>query len=61
MVTLAKSSQSRSTPRPSQKESATVMLAMRIVFEIFEAPEMVALVLLALVADSAVLWLEVPF
>jgi hypothetical protein len=26
-----------------------------------EAPEMVALVLLALVAGSAVLWLEVPF
>jgi hypothetical protein len=34
---------------------------MRIVFEIFEAPEMVALVLLALVAGSGVLWLEVPF
>jgi hypothetical protein len=34
---------------------------MRTVFEIFEAPEMVALVLLALVAGSAVLWLEVPF
>jgi hypothetical protein len=33
---------------------------MRTVFEIFEAPEMVALVLLALVAGSAVLWLEVP-
>jgi hypothetical protein len=34
---------------------------MRIVFEIFEAPEMVTLVLLALVAGSAALWLEVPF
>jgi hypothetical protein len=34
---------------------------MRAVFEIFEAPEMVALVLLALVAGSALLWLEVPF
>jgi hypothetical protein len=34
---------------------------MRTVFEIFETPEMVALVLLALVAGSAVLWLEVPF
>jgi len=28
LVTLAKSSPSRSTPRPSQKESATVMLSM---------------------------------
>ena len=34
---------------------------MRIVFGIFEAPEMVALLLLALVAGSASLWLEVPF
>ena len=34
---------------------------MRIFFEIFEAPEMVALVLLALVAGSTALWLEVPF
>jgi hypothetical protein len=34
---------------------------MRTVFEILEAPEMVALVLLALVAGSAALWLEVPF
>jgi hypothetical protein len=34
---------------------------MRTVFEIFEAPEMVALVLLAIVAGSAALWLQVPF
>jgi len=34
---------------------------MRIIFEIFEAPEMVALVLLSLVAGSTALWLEVPF
>ena len=34
---------------------------MRIVFEIFEAPEMVALLLLALAAGSAALWLDVPF
>ena len=34
---------------------------MRTVFEIFEAPEMVALVLLALIAGSATLWMEVPF
>jgi hypothetical protein len=33
----------------------------RTVFEILEAPEIVALVRLALVAGSAVLWLEVPF
>ena len=33
---------------------------MRIVFEIFEAPEMVVLVLLALAAGSAALWLGVP-
>ena len=34
---------------------------MRTVFEIFEAPEMVVLVLLALIAGSATLWMEVPF
>ena len=34
---------------------------MRTIFEIFEAPEMVALLLFALVAGSAALWLEVPF
>src|ERR1700687_3361014 len=32
MVTLAKSSPSRSAPRPSQKENATVMLALQLLF-----------------------------
>jgi hypothetical protein len=31
---------------------------MRTFFEVFEAPEMVALLLFALIAGSAVLWLQ---
>jgi hypothetical protein len=34
---------------------------MRTLFEIVEAPEMVALLVFTLIASSAVLWLQAPF
>ena len=34
---------------------------MRTLYEIIEAPEMVALLVFALIASSAALWLQAPF